>query len=122
VTAPHFILNMNSMDKKTFFKNNVTNGDSSFGTTFDGETEEESFLNLKNFLINAGFGDIPLPVNSRRLWWDYLRPTANGEFGCFIWHPLVITQNTYQLNGLGLLLFNEDFPDHFDIWENHIRK
>lgn len=88
-----------------------------FQTTFDGETEDESYFNLRIFLIKEGFGDIPLPSSARRLWWDYIKPDDDGNFGSFVWHPIKIGQNVYQENGLILAIYNEDFPSHMELWE-----
>ncbi|MCB9197530.1 MAG: hypothetical protein H6600_03665 [Flavobacteriales bacterium] len=105
------------MDKKDFFKKYNLEEEWLFETAFDGKTEEESYLNLRVFLIKNGYGDIPLPVSARRLWWDYIKPDENGNFGSFVWHPIKITQHVYHLNGLHLMIFNEEYPDHMALWE-----
>lgn len=110
------------MNKTQFFKKHLPQGGWLYQTAFDGETEEETFLNLKNFLSNEGFSDIPLPPNSRRLWWDYLRPNHEGIFGNFIWHPIIISQSSYQTNGLVLSIFDETYDNHFELWESTVKK
>jgi hypothetical protein len=105
------------MNKKDFFKNHKTNDGWLFETAFNGDTCDESYMNLRVFLLKEGFGDIPLPPNARRLWWDYIKPDEDGNFGSFVWHPIKITQHVYQENGLHLMIFNEDYPDHMKLWE-----
>jgi hypothetical protein len=106
-----------NMERKDFFISANLSDEWLFETTFDGDTEEESYLNLRIFLLKIGFGDIPLPPNARRLWWDYIKPDEDGNFGSFVWHPIKITQDAYQINGLHLMIFNEDYPHHIDLWE-----
>lgn len=110
------------MNRKDFFKKYIPQDDWMYQTSFDGETKEESFLSLKDFLIKEGLIDIPLPANARRLWWDYLRPDDNGNFGSFIWHPIIVSQSHYQPTGLMLSVYDENFENHFELWENIVRK
>ena len=105
------------MDRKDFFKRHKLSEEWLFETAFNGDTEEESYMNLRVFLLKEGFGDIPLPQYARRVWWDYIRPDEDGNFGSFIWHPIKITQHFYQSNGLHLMIYNEDYPNHMAMWE-----
>ena len=105
------------MSRKEFFKSSGLQSEWIFQTAFNGETQEESYMNLRNFLFLHGFGDIPLPPSARRLWWDYIKPNDNGDYGEFVWYPIRITQHVYQENGLHLIIYNEDFPNHMALWE-----
>jgi hypothetical protein len=88
-----------------------------FLAVFNGETEEQSFSKLKQFLKENWVTEIPLPASARRLWWDYIKPDEDGNFGSFVWHPVKIDQDAYQQNGLILTICNEDYPDHMALWE-----
>jgi hypothetical protein len=105
------------MNRKDFFKKYPPHDGWMYQTGFDGTTEEESFQKLKEFLYSEGFADIPLPPTARRLWWDYLKPDENGNTGVFVWHPIKIHQSPYQIHGLHLSVFNEDLPNHIELWE-----
>ena len=70
---------------------------------------------------NEGLNDIPLPPSARRLWWDYMKPDNDGNFGSYVWHPIKIGPDPYQLNGLILAIYNEDDPDHMAFWEDTYR-
>ena len=72
------------MDRNQFFKKHVPEVGWVYQTGFDGKTVEESLLKLKEFLKTEGLGDIPIPETARRLWWDYLRPDEDGNFGRFL--------------------------------------
>jgi len=100
-----------------FFSSHNLKDDHLFVNVFDGDTEDESFLKVKQFLKENWITEIPLTDSARRLWWDYLKPDEDGNHGCFVWHPIKITQDPYQLNGLILAIYNEDYPNHMDIWE-----
>ena len=76
------------MNRNDFFKKYVPQDGWMYQTGFDGETEEETFHKLKEFLKKEGFEDITLPASARRLWWDYLIADEEGNFGSFIWHPI----------------------------------
>jgi hypothetical protein len=105
------------MNRKDFFKKYVPQDGWMCQFSFNGETEDESYSKLKEFLLNEGFDDIPLPPTARRLWWDYIKPNDDGNCGNYVWHPIKITQDVYQVNGLVLSIFNEDCPDHIALWE-----
>lgn len=99
----------------------VANGNKLFfRTVFNGDSEEESFRNLKRFLVNNGYEDIPLPKSARRLWWDYLKPDDDGNFGHFKWYPITISQEEWTINGLILQIHNEEHPDHIKFWEGRL--
>ncbi len=104
--------------KKEFFKKHQVNGDGwcyRFG--FYGDSDEDALDKLKNFLLEEGFNDVPIPPTARRLWWDYLKPDQDGKCPGYVWHPIRIFQDSYQMNGLVLMIFNEDCPDHMAMWE-----
>ena len=110
------------MNKEEFFVKNPPDDGWVYQTAFDGDTEEESFDNLRKFLQENGFGDIPMPQNARRLWFDYLRPDDNGNFVRFIWHPIIISQSEYHKNGLVLSIYNEQIEDHLKLWEEVVKR
>jgi hypothetical protein len=103
--------------REVFFKSHKLFDQWTFIEVFDGNTVEESFSKLKKFLKENWVTEIPLPVSARRLLWDYLKPDVNGNYGSFVWHPIKINQNPYQMNGLFLTIYNEDFPNHMALWE-----
>ena len=105
------------MNRKDFFKKYIPDDGWVCSFAFDGENEDESFSKLRSFLENEGFGDIPLPPSARRLFWDYLKPDDDGNFGTYVWHPIKIGIDWYQVNGLILGIYNEDCPDHMALWE-----
>ncbi len=106
------------MSTEDFFKKYQDNGDGwcyKFG--FHGESDEEAFCKMKKFLIDEGFGDIPIPPTARRLCWDYFKPDVNDNIGSYVWHPIIINQDAYQVHGFNLTIFDESHPDHMALWE-----
>ena len=107
-----------NMNKTTFFQKYSDRGDGwaySFG--FYGDSDDECFNKLKQFLIEEEFNDIPLPPTARRLIWDYLKPDSEGNSSGFVWHPIKIHQDPYQVNGLVLTIYNHNHPNHMELWE-----
>ena len=105
--------------REVFFNSHNLKDKHLFIAAFNEDTEEQCFFKVKQFLKENWITEIPLPANARRLWWDYIQPDENGNFGSFVWHPIKITQDHYQENGLILSIYNEDYPHHMDIWEGN---
>lgn len=103
--------------REDFFNSQNLKDEHIFFTSFNEDTEEECFSRVKQFLKENWVTEIPLPASARRLWWDYIKPDQEGNFGTFVWHPIIIGQDPYQENGLFLTIYNEDYPDHMAIWE-----
>lgn len=109
------------MNKRKLFSGKNKEGDNwMFNTGFNGYSSQETFEHLKTFLKENGYGDIPIPEDSRRLWRDYLQPDDDGIQGSFIWHPIEILQHPYHVTGLQLNICNEFHPDHMALWEGTI--
>lgn len=106
------------MNNKEFFEKYRDHGDEwCYEFAFYGDSDEEAFAKLKSFLIDEGFGIIPIPPTARRLCWDYLKPDSDGNYFAFVWHPIKIYQDPYQVYGLNLFIFDESHPDHMALWE-----
>lgn len=111
------------MNKNVFFKKYSDAGDGwAYKFGFYGDSDEEAYTKLKNFLITEGFKDIPLPPTARRLWLDYLKPNKDGDYVGYIWHPIKIYQDAYQINGLLLIICDDNHPNHLELWEGNMHK
>lgn len=85
---------------------------------FCADSDEEVLNAVRTFLDEEGYSDVPLPPSPERLWWDYLRPNEDGICRKFIWHPIIIGPSAYQVHALELRIFNENYPDHKEFWNN----
>jgi len=89
---------------------------------FWADTDEEVLKAVRAFLDEEGYSDIPLPPTAERLWWDYLRPNADEKCRGFIWHPITIYQSAYKDHAVQLHIFNVNYPDHKEFWNNMLNR
>lgn len=76
-------------------------------TAFQGQTLHEAYDNLKEFLKNQGYQDIPVPKSIEEL----LLFVKDGSLE-YKHNPISIHFSAYQENELWLFLYNENFPNH----------
>jgi hypothetical protein len=98
-----------------------------YKTTFLGSTLEHSYDMVRSFLIEEGYGDIPIPKNAKelRLFKKLMRPTQLTMFGevGYIHNPVkVLFHPNEKMNKmLTLHLYNEQADNHLLKFYNLIK-
>jgi hypothetical protein len=89
-----------------------------YKTSFNGATLEKTYDMVKAFLVEEGYGDIPIPANAKELrMFKKLVPSAQmtifREVG-YIHNPIKILfhPNEKRSTSLTLCLYNEYAPQH----------
>jgi hypothetical protein len=105
----------NSPSKNNLFNSNTSDG-WHFQVGFRDKSDEKIFSQVRAFLDENGFSDIPLPKTAERLWWDYLNPKSFSK-GIYVYHPIIISPSPYHVDAIILSIYNENHPNHKQLWK-----
>lgn len=106
--------------KEEIFKKDSSDG-WHYQIGFRNKSDEEVLSELRTFLVKTGYNDIPLPKTAERLWWDYLNPNSFSN-GMYVYHPIIISASAYHEHAITLSIYNENYPNHKELWRGILLK